>query len=295
MRLARKAFLVLTLATLALLMAVSAQTPRSENDPRNIAPTVGTGGPVGGPTGLFTVYDGQTLRKGEYTFSAAYSNFDRDPGNADFTEVPISFQIGLNDYLELFFNTDAYRGIKVNSPRNLSGFYLPNSRVRVGLVFVSPPAIVLAPQGTGTSSFPNQGIFRPQNNQPFVQYPYTGGSAGTFGYNIPFPPGPIFGFPAGTFPTLGPPRPGSGNGADLFPGVGAPVGGILPGLVLSTVCIVSSGCNDFTQAPVAFTNAPSYLPDAPFINRTYGESAFNTFTVGGKLRFTGPNNPVGFG
>lgn len=295
MRLARKAFLVLTLATLALLMAVSAQTPRSENDPRNTAPTVGTGGPVGGPTGLFTVYDGQTLRKGEYTFSAAYSNFDRDPGNADFTEVPISFQIGLNDYLELFFNTDAYRGIKVNSPRNLSGFYLPNSRVRVGLVFVSPPAIVLAPQGPGTSSFPNQGIFRPQNNQPFVPYPYTGGSAGTFGYNIPFPPGPIFGFPAGTFPTLGPPRPGSGNGADLFPGVGAPVGGILPGLVLSTVCIVSSGCNDFTQAPVAFTNAPSYLPDAPFINRTYGESAFNTFTVGGKLRFTGPNNPVGFG
>ncbi|MCS6874924.1 MAG: hypothetical protein NZM17_09640 [Pyrinomonadaceae bacterium] len=292
MRLARKAFLLITLSMLAL--SVSAQTPRSEDDPRNTAPTVGTGGPVGGPTGLFTVYDGQTLRRGEYTFSAAYSNFDRDPGNADFTEVPISFQIGLNDYLELFFNTDAYRGVKINSPRNLSGFYLPNSRIRIGTALVSPPAIILAPQGPGTSQFPNQSIFRPQNNQPFVQYPYIGGSAGGFGL-FPPPPGPIFGFPAGTFPTLGPPRPGSGNGADLFPGIGAPVGGILPGLVLSTVCTVTTGCNDFTQAPVAFTTAPSYLPDAPFINRTYGESSFSTFTVGGKWRWTGPTNPVGVG
>ena len=88
---------------LALVFSMSAQTLRSDKDPRNTAPTVGTGGPPGGPTGLFTVYDGQTLRRGEFTFSAAYSNFDRDPGNADFTEVPVSFQIGLNDYLELLF------------------------------------------------------------------------------------------------------------------------------------------------------------------------------------------------
>src|SRR5262245_36828398 len=101
MKLAKLAFL-LTLTMLALMVSVSAQTLRLEKDPRNIAPTVGTGGPVGGPTGLFTVYDGHTLRKGEWTLSIAYSNFDRDPGNADFTEVPLSFQIGLNDYLELF-------------------------------------------------------------------------------------------------------------------------------------------------------------------------------------------------
>jgi hypothetical protein len=290
-----KSTLGVGLIILALSIAMLAQKPRSADDPRNTAPTVGTGGPVGGPTGLFTVYDGQTLRKGEYTFSTAYSNFDRDPGNADFTEVPVSFQVGLTDYIEFFFNTDAYRGVKINSPRNLSGFYLPNSQVRIGSTLVSPPAIVLAPQGSGTSSFPNQGIFRPQGNQPFVNFPYTGGSAGSFGFVIPFPPGPIFGFPAGTFPTLGPPRPGSGNGADLFPGVGAPVGGILPGLVLSTVCTVTSGCNNFTQAPVAFTNSPSYLPDAPFINRTYGESAFSTFSVGAKWRFTNVNSPYGIG
>jgi hypothetical protein len=32
--------------------------------------------PPGGPTGLFTIYDGDTLRKGEFTFSIAYSNYD---------------------------------------------------------------------------------------------------------------------------------------------------------------------------------------------------------------------------
>jgi predicted amidohydrolase YtcJ len=33
---------------------------------------------TGGPTSGFTTYDGSTLRKGEFTFSAAYANFDRD-------------------------------------------------------------------------------------------------------------------------------------------------------------------------------------------------------------------------
>ena len=289
MRLAKRAFLT-TLVMLALLIAVSAQTPRSEDDPRNTAPTVGTGGPVGGPTGLFTVYDGQTLRRGEWTFSAAYSNFDRDPGNADFVEVPISFQIGLSDYLELFFNTDAYRAVKINSSANLSGFYLPNSRLNG----VSPAAVILAPQGPGASQYPNAAIFRPQGDQPFVQFPYFGGAAGNFGLGAGA--GPIFGFGNGPV-TLGPARSGSGNGADLFPGIGSPIGGILPGLVLQTVCTspVAEQCNALSQAPTVFTIAPSYLPDAPFINRTYGESSFSTFTVGGKWRWTGPNNPVGVG
>jgi len=149
MKLTRQIFLI-ALTVAAMIMTASAQTLRSEKDPRNTAPTVGTGGSMGGPTGLFTVYDGQTLRKGEYTFSAAYSNYDRDPGNVDITEVPVSFQFGLNDYLEFFFNADMYRAIKVNSPRNLSGFYLPNSRVQINGQMVSPGAVVLAPQGPGS-------------------------------------------------------------------------------------------------------------------------------------------------
>src|SRR4030088_2880650 len=99
-----------------------AQTLRPENDPRNQSPSVGTGGPEGGPTGLFTIYDGSKLRKGEDTFSIAYRIFDRDPGNADITDSPLSFNIGLTDHLELFFKTTLYRGIKANNPQNLSGF-----------------------------------------------------------------------------------------------------------------------------------------------------------------------------
>lgn len=263
MRLANRAFLI-ALTMLALVFALSAQTLRPDADDRNQAPSVGTGGPPGGPTGLFTVYDGSTLRRGEYTFSIAYSNFDRDPGNVDITEVPVSFQIGLNDYLELFFNTDAYRAIKVNSPRNLSSFYLPNSQLRIGNSLIVPPAIVL-----GSGAFANSAVFRAGGRQGFVQFPFVGG------------PGFV------TFPTLG--QPTGGGAASNFPLIGSVYGGILPGVVLQTTTI-SGG-----QAPTSFTLAPSYLNDAPFINRLYGTSSFNTFTVGAKWRFTGPNNPVGVG
>jgi hypothetical protein len=275
MKLAKKA-LALALTMFALVWVGTAQTPRSENDPRNTTSTVGTGGPIGGPTGLFTVYDGQTLRRGEYTFSIAYSNFDRDPGNVDITEVPISFQIGISDHLELFFNTDAYRAMKVNSPDNLSGFRLPNSQLIRNIggfnQLVVPSAIIIAPNGL--PGFAGQGIFRPDGRQPFVQYPYIGGPAGTY-------------FPFST--SIGNPI-ASGNGAALFPGVGSPSGSILPGLTWGTVALAPSGV-----APLVFTNSPAYLPDAPFLNRHFGESAFSTFSAGAKWRWTGPNNPVGIG
>src|SRR5947199_9117327 len=149
MKLAYKAYFA-TLLLLVLAIAAFAQSNlRSDKDRRNTAPTVVTGGPVGGPTGLFTVYDGQTLRKGEFTLSFAYSNFDRDPGNADFTDIPLSVQVGVTNKLELFFMTTALRGVHVNSPRNLSAFYLPNRQFRINGVLQSAPAIILAPQGPG--------------------------------------------------------------------------------------------------------------------------------------------------
>ncbi len=281
MKLAKTAFIT-TLIMLALIVTASAQTLRSNDDPRNTAPTVGTGGPPGGPTGLFTIYDGTTLRKGEFTFSAAYSNYDRDPGDVDIVEVPVSFQIGLSDHVELFFNTDAYKAMKVDSPRNLSGFYLPNSSARYA-------AIVLAPRGSGTSQYPNAAVYRPAGTAPYVAFPFTGGNAGTFGIQGPSNAGTIFGFPAG-FALLGPANGGNGNTAANFPGIGSVFGGILPGVVLSTVNLAGGG-----TAPNSFTLQPSYLPDAPLLNRTYGESAFSTFTIGGKWRWTSPSNPVGIG
>lgn len=300
MKLAYRVYIV-TLILLTFVFAVSAQTvtqtttstARSANDDRNTAPTVGSGAMAGGPTGLFTVYDGQTLRRGEFTFSAAYSNYDRDPGNVDITEIPISFQIGLTNRIELFFNTDAYRAVKVNSPGNLSSFYLPNSRIFTGGLLQSPGAIVLAPNGPGVNDFEGVAVYRPTGTQPFVQFPFTGGSAGNFGFVGGS--GPAFGFPSGNA-LIGPPVEG-GEGADNFPGLGSPVGGILPGIVFQTVCADpdATTCGIGETAPTVFTVAPSYLNDAPFINRTYGESSFNSFTGGVKWRFTGITNPFGLG
>src|SRR5256714_11476367 len=127
------------------------------------------------------IYDGQTIRKCEYTFNIAFSNFERDPGDVDIVETPISFNIGLNDHLELFFKTNGYRGIKVNNPSNLSSFYLPNSQLKFPFLG-SGPAIVLAPTfGACAGSAAGTAVFRPAFNQPLVQVPFGGGSAATFG------------------------------------------------------------------------------------------------------------------
>lgn len=289
MKLAKHAYIV-TLVLLSLVFAANAQTrnARSEKDPRNTAPTVGTGGPVGGATGLFTVYDGQTLRKGEYTLSFAASNYDRDPGNVDITAAPVSFQVGLTNKLELFFSTEAYRGVKVNSPRNLSGFYLPNSKI----AGVSPAAIVLAPQGPGASLYANRAVFRPAG-MPFVQFPFFGGNAGTYGLIAPFYSGPQFGFAAGTNAQLG---GATGTGAtNNFPGIGSVYGSILPGIVLQTTTVTGTTTSASTTVPTVYTTAPSYLPDAPFLNRTWGTSTLNSFTGGFKWRWTGVNKPIGAG
>jgi hypothetical protein len=279
------------LVLLVLCAAVSAQTLRPSDDPRNIAPTVGTGGPPGGPTGLFTIYDGQTLRRGEFTFSIAYSNFDRDPGNVDITEIPLSVQIGLSDHLELWFSTDGYRGIKVNNPRNLSSFYLPNSQLFFGTSLRgSGPAIILAPDRVSGSTLPGGALFRPAFNQPFVQFPFVGGAGPNFGLtgNRIAPP-----FTS----RLGSPTVINNNfgAAANFPGVGSVFGSILPGIVLTTRTIPANLTFNTLTVPDLFTLAPSYLPDAPFINRLYGESAVSTFNIGAKWRWTGPSNPFGIG
>src|SRR6476620_12391121 len=171
--------LIAALVSAMFSLTVSAQTFRSPQDPRNQAPAVGTGGPVGGPTGLFTVYDGDTIRRGEFTFSVAYSNYDRDPGNVDLVVTPLSFNIGLNDHVELFFKTEGYRGGKVNNPQNLSSFYVPNSQLFFGATTLcNPAAIILAPTRVSGANDISGAVFRPNGapravaGQPFTQYPF---------------------------------------------------------------------------------------------------------------------------
>jgi len=315
MKLANRA--LLGALAICLLSAVAfAQTPRGENDPRNLSPSVGTGGPEGGPTGLFTIYDGQTLRKGEFTFSFAFSNYDRDPGNVDITDWPASFNVGLNDHLELFFKTNAYRGIKVNNPQNLSSFYLPNtqgffSATQLG----SGPAIILAPSGPNVGTLAGTAIFRPpfcpgcaptgplavyySSGQPFVAYPFTGGAGPNFGLG-PGVIGSTFGFP-GFNAVLGPASGGQTNfgAAGVFPGVGSPLGSILPGIVLATTILPCTALDGNCRppgspdplnpivVPISFTTAPSYLPDAPFVSRLYGESSVTNMVAGAKCASPG--------
>jgi hypothetical protein len=262
----------------------------SEKDPRNTAPTVGTGGPAGGPTGLFTVYDGKTLRKGEHTLSIAWSNYDRDPGNMDFTEIPVSFQIALGNKFEVFYQTDVYRGVKVNSLRNISGTYLPNSEFNF-------PAIILAPNGTLSNPNAGNAVYRPAGTFPTVAFPFFGGGAGSFGFSLPNQPGQFFGFCAVNVQcaaTIGSPGAGGANGS-FFPGVGSAIGGILPGVVLNVVPLTGVTGAPAGTAPNVFTIAPSYNPDAPLINKRYGESWLNTHTGGFKWRWTSNENPVGVG
>jgi PKD domain len=293
MRFARRA-LFAALTALLLVAAATAQTLRPGNDPRNQAPTVGTGGTPGGPTGLFTIYDGDTLRKGEFTFSIAYSNYDRDPGNVDITVVPLSFNIGLSDHLELFYSTEGYRGVKVNNPKNLSSFYLPNSQLFFGSTLLgSGPAIILPPErvsgSTALTGLSNT-FFRPAFNQPFVQFPFVGGPGPNFGLTgnrIAPPFTSRIGTPSGLESNFG--------AASNFPGMGSPCGSILPGVVLTTRTIPANLTFQTLTVPDLFTICPSYLPDAPFINRLYGQSSFGTHHVGLKYRFTGPNNPLGIG
>jgi hypothetical protein len=280
---------------LVLLSAVTAQTLRPGNDPRNQAPTVGTGGTPGGPTGLFTIYDGDTLRKGEFTFSVAYSNYDRDPGDVDITVAPLSFNIGISDHLELFYSTEGWRGVKVNNPKNLSGFYLPNSQLYFGAGTAnlgSGAAIIIAPERvSGPTVGANATVFRPAFNQPFVQFPFVGGvgpNLGLSGGNISPPFVSRIGAATGG-------NSGNWGAASAFPGMGSPCGSILPGVVLTTRTIPGNLTFNPITVPDLFTICPTYIADAPFINRLYGESTFGTHQVGAKVRLTGPNNPLGAG
>ena len=289
--------LIAALVTALLGAAVTAQTLRSPQDPRNQAPTVGTGGPVGGPTGLFTIYDGDTIRKGEFTFSVAYSNYDRDPGNVDLVETPLSFNVGLNDHVELFFKTTGYRGIKVNNPQNLSSFYLPNSQLFFGATLrCTGAAIILAPERVSGTQNISGNVFRPAGppcnvgGQPFRQFPFIGATGPNFGLtgnNIAPPFVSRIGTPFG--------GNGSFGAASNFPGMGSVVGSILPGIVFSTRVIPPNLTFAALTVPDVFTTAPSYLPDAPFINRLYGESSFTDYVVGAKIRFSDPQDALGVG
>src|SRR5258705_7022916 len=254
--------LIAALVTAMLSLTVRAKPLRSPRDPRTQAPAVGTGGPVGGPTGLFTIYDGDTIRKGEFTFSVAYSNYDRDPGNVDIVDTPLSFNVGLNDRVELFFKANGYRGIKVNNPQNLSSFYLPNSQLFFGSTLLcTGAAIIMGPERVSGPTVGSGAVFRPAGppcnvgGQPFRQFPFIGATGPNLGLTGNFIAPPFVS-------RIGAPFGGNGSfgAASNFPGIGAVVGSILPGVVLATRVVPATATTLPITVPATFTIAPAYLP-----------------------------------
>lgn len=229
---------LLGLGLVALLMAVGAQaqTLRSTDDPRNQAPT------VNGGTGLFTVYDAQTLRKGEFNFGFYANHFHRDPGNLRFEVYPINFQIGLSDRIELFVNYEVNRQVVTGTPALLSGFYLPDVRTQT----LPAGRLVILPGTNRIGMVP-------------------GNPCGNGGF-----PGPcVIPGVAGSGPFSARPSP---NGTAVYPGLGAPVGGILPALAPNT--------------------SPNYNPAAPFLAR-FADSGMGDVWLGGKIRLTDPKSAFG--
>jgi PKD domain-containing protein len=224
--------LILTLLLIG--VVAQSQTPRSEEDPRNPAPTI-TGG-----TGLFTVYDTQTLRKGEFNIGFFANHFHRDPGDIAWQVYPVNFQVGFNDYLEIFGYFEAQRVVSVGAPALLSGFYLPDVRtpgLPVGRTVIIP--------GTNTIT---RTTVDPCGNGGFLGPCAAGG-------------GPFVARP-------------SGNDTAVYPGLGAPAGGILPAI------------------PTSLRANPSYYPNAPFLARGANSHAGDVW-LGGKVRLTGPEKSFG--
>ena len=75
---------------------------------------------INGSTGLFHVPVADTLRQGEFSFSAKANKFNREPGDIDITRFPVSFTAGLHDRIELFVSYEVHKrvnadGIAVNT------------------------------------------------------------------------------------------------------------------------------------------------------------------------------------
>jgi hypothetical protein len=101
-----KKILVVVLVVLLLVTAGLAQNTKSKI--KQLTPT------IKGSTGLFNIPTSDTLRRGEFSFGAAMTKFNREPGDIDITQFPATFTIGLHDRVELGIGYEAYQRSHAN-------------------------------------------------------------------------------------------------------------------------------------------------------------------------------------
>lgn len=112
---------LLALVLMSVSFATAQETQREKN--RSVQPTV-TGG-----TGLFTVYDASTLKKGEFNAGFFVNNFDRDPGDIDVTQGILNVGYGVTSKFEIFASTVFRQQVVSARPEELKGFFDPSGSI----------------------------------------------------------------------------------------------------------------------------------------------------------------------
>jgi outer membrane protein OmpA-like peptidoglycan-associated protein len=73
-----------------------------------------TSASLDGATGLFRIWNAETLKKGEFNFSLGFDYTNRDPGRLIYRRAPFAVGYGVSDRLELFASWDFQKSI--NAP-----------------------------------------------------------------------------------------------------------------------------------------------------------------------------------
>lgn len=143
--------IALSITMLSLTLTVYAQNnSNQEREKTRQSPPVRTVATEGGPTGTITVDEDGKIVLGKFKFSAAYSYFERDAVSDDISDAPLTFNVGLNDHIPLFFKTTEYRDSKIDTP-TLSSFYLTTPYPFLSAATVPMPS---APASISTTSGP---------------------------------------------------------------------------------------------------------------------------------------------
>jgi len=108
-------------------------------------------------TGLFKVWDAETLRKGETNWSFGYDQFNRDPGLVT-GRAPAGVAIGIFDRLEFFESMDVQRHIKADDTVTFNKLIPQNTlplpaQIKSQTFFSQAAPFVDVPEATGRGDF----------------------------------------------------------------------------------------------------------------------------------------------